>query len=348
MRPGLCLSMFDSFVKPHGGWTRVLTQFVLSMDGVLLKGSKVIPEAPKALELLQERSIPWILMTNGGGISEADRAKVLTSKLGISVDVEQIVQSHTPITSVPNKENLTVLVLGGIRDQVRSVAEGYGFGKVLLSADYVKTDPSVSPFKNKETLEFGQLVPNIKDLHVDKILVFNDPRDLWTDIQVVSDLLRKNPETHVIFSNNDWLWANEYPDPRYGQGLVRFLFERLYEEEIGKPLNKTILGKPTKFAYDFAHHVLINRSLALSGLDTCNKTHLEFGKEVENSHMKEVFMVGDNPASDIIGGYNYGWHTALVRTGVYRDGDKLPCPPTITGNNVYDVVKGALEKMGLY
>lgn len=318
------------------------------MDGVLLRGSELIPGAPAALELLQERSIPWILMTNGGGISEQQRADVLTEKLGLKVDVEQIVQSHTPMKSIPGKEQQTVLAVGGIRDNVRSVAQEYGFKKVLISADYVKTSPSISPFKNKEILEFGEYVEGIHEIPVDKILVFNDPRDLWTDIQVVSDLLKKNPETHVIFSNNDWLWANEYTDPRYGQGMVKFLFEQIYKEEFGKPLNRTILGKPTKFAYDFAHHVLINRSLEMSGLDVCEKNHLEFGKEIEQSHMKHVFMVGDNPASDIIGGYNYGWSTALVRTGVYKKGDKLPCVPTVVGDTVFEAVTGGLKHMGLW
>jgi HAD superfamily hydrolase (TIGR01456 family) len=318
------------------------------MDGVLLKGSNVIPGAPRALKLLQERNIPWIVMTNGGGISESQRAQVLTEKLGFKVDVEQIVQSHTPMVSIPGKEKQTVLVIGGIRDNTRAVAQEYGFKRVLITADYVKTAPSISPFKNKETIEFGQYVEGIEDMKVDKILVFNDPRDLWTDIQVVSDILKKNPDTHVVFSNNDWLWANEYPSPRYGQGVVRFLFEQMYREEIGKPLNRTILGKPTKFAYDFAHHVLINRSLQLSGLETCHESHLEFGQEVSQSHMKQVFMVGDNPASDIIGGYNYGWNTALVRTGVYKDGDKLPCPPTVIGDTVHDVVKNGLKLMGLW
>jgi HAD-hyrolase-like len=33
---------------------------------------------------------------------------------------------------------------------------------------------------------------------------------------------------------------------------------------------------------------------------------------------EHVYMVGDNPASDICGGNAYGWNRCIVRTGVYQ------------------------------
>jgi ribonucleotide monophosphatase NagD (HAD superfamily) len=33
---------------------------------------------------------------------------------------------------------------------------------------------------------------------------------------------------------------------------------------------------------------------------------------------KDIYMVGDNPTSDIIGGNMYGGNTCLVRTGVFQ------------------------------
>lgn len=317
------------------------------MDGVLLKGSKPIPGAHEALRLLEDRRVPWILMTNGGGISESARAEKLREKLNIPVEVEQVVQSHTPMKALKGKEDMTVLVIGGDRDYSRYVAEEYGFKKVVVTADYIATNSSIWPFHNKELLEFGRSEKGIDELKIDAILLFNDPRDLGTDVQVVADILNRDPDTHVIFSNNDWLWANDYPKPRFGQGVTRFIIEKMHQEIHGKPLNMTILGKPTKVAYDYAHHVLLTRSLKLMGASVEGVNH-QFGKEVEGSHMKQVFMVGDNPASDIIGGHNYGWNTALVRTGVWRDGDKLPCWPTIVGDDVFAVVSAGLKKMGLF
>ncbi|KAH3674219.1 hypothetical protein WICMUC_003461 [Wickerhamomyces mucosus] len=316
------------------------------MDGVLLKGSKVVPGASEALKLLDERRISWILMTNGGGISESQRASVLTDKLKLKIDVEQIVQSHTPLKALPGKESQTVLVIGGDQDNSRKVAEDYGFGRVLMPVDYVKTNGSIWPFHNRELTTYGKFLDDLEDVKIDNILVFNDPRDLGTDLQVISDVLNRNPNTKVIFSNDDWLWANDYQYPRFGQGMTRFLIESLYKRIHGKELKKTILGKPTTIAYDFAHHVLLNRSIFLNSLGVPFKD-VKLGEQVKDSHLRSVYMIGDNPASDIIGGFNYGFNTGLVRTGVYKDGDKLPCKPTIVGDDVYHVVSEALKKMGL-
>ncbi|CAM9015115.1 unnamed protein product [Wickerhamomyces anomalus] len=289
------------------------------MDGVLVKGKKAIPKAKEALQLLDERNIAWILMTNGGGVSEAQRAEFLSEELDLDIDIDQIVQSHTPLVTLPNKSEQKVLVIGGDGDKSRKVAENYGFGLALTPADYIKTTPAIWPFHRKELLEFGRNIPGVDDLKIDSILVFNDPRDL---------------------------------EPRFGQGVIRFIIEQMYKEihgkEIhGKEINRTILGKPTKVAYDYAHHILINRSIHLNQISDIPKSNLTLGEEIKGSHIKQVFMVGDNPASDIIGGYNYGWNTALVRTGVYRDGDQLPCKPTVIADDVYGAVYQGIKHLGL-
>lgn len=317
------------------------------MDGVLVKGKKAIPKAKEALQLLDERNIAWILMTNGGGVSEAQRAEFLSEELDLDIDIDQIVQSHTPLVTLPNKSEQKVLVIGGDGDKSRKVAENYGFGLALTPADYIKTTPAIWPFHRKELLEFGRNLPGIDDLKIDSILVFNDSRDLGTDLQVIFDVLKRDPNTPVIFSNNDWLWANEYKEPRFGQGVIRFIIEQMYKEIHGKEANRTILGKPTKVAYDYAHHILINRSIHLNQISDIPKSSLTLGEEIKGSHIKQVFMVGDNPASDIIGGYNYGWNTALVRTGVYRDGDQLPCKPTVIADDVYGAVYQGIKHLGL-
>ena len=59
-----------------------------------------------------------------------------------------------------------------------------------------------------------------------------------------------------------------------------------------------------------------------------------------------VYMVGDNPASDIVGGNNYGWNTCLVRTGVFQGGDNDEENPANFGvfKNVLEAVKTAIRK----
>ena len=61
---------------------------------------------------------------------------------------------------------------------------------------------------------------------------------------------------------------------------------------------------------------------------------------------ENIYMVGDNPASDIIGGNMYGWNTCLVRTGVFQGGDNDENNPASFGVfvNVLEAVKTAVRK----
>merc|ERR1712137_754030 len=59
-----------------------------------------------------------------------------------------------------------------------------------------------------------------------------------------------------------------------------------------------------------------------------------------------IYMIGDNPASDIIGGNMYGWNTCLVRTGVFQGGDNDENNPASFGvfPNVLEAIKTAIRK----
>lgn len=61
---------------------------------------------------------------------------------------------------------------------------------------------------------------------------------------------------------------------------------------------------------------------------------------------ENIYMVGDNPASDIIGGNMYGWNTCLVRTGVFQGGENDESNPANFGvfTNVLEAVKTACRK----
>lgn len=55
------------------------------IDGVLMLGTNAIPAGAKALQLLEKRKIPYILLTNGGGKWEPDRVAELSDRLGVNV-----------------------------------------------------------------------------------------------------------------------------------------------------------------------------------------------------------------------------------------------------------------------
>lgn len=61
-----------------------------SIDGVLKAGEQVLPEAKRALKVLEGNNarktrIPYIFITNGGGPSETTRAQKLSKELGVEV-----------------------------------------------------------------------------------------------------------------------------------------------------------------------------------------------------------------------------------------------------------------------
>ena len=47
---------------------------VFDVDGVLVLGKQVVPEAPAALQQLRADGVPHVFMTNGGGATEAAKA----------------------------------------------------------------------------------------------------------------------------------------------------------------------------------------------------------------------------------------------------------------------------------
>ncbi|CEP60713.1 uncharacterized protein LALA0_S01e17260g [Lachancea lanzarotensis] len=336
--------------------------FAFDIDGVLLRSKEPISGASEALKLCHDNKIPFILLTNGGGTSENQRTAFLSDALRVPLSPSQIIQSHTPFkTLVP--EYKKVLAVGS--PTVREVAEMYGFEKVVHPMDIVRYDPSIAPFSgvSKDVrMELSREIPGLDKEPFEAILVFNDSRDWGADIQIILDLLNSEngmlntvrqarpnappmskPSVPIYFSNNDLVWANQYVLNRVGQGAFRTVIETLYSRlNYGAQLENTIIGKPTAVTYDFAHHILIKwREKLASG--SKNEIPLpKLGVSPESSPFSKVFMVGDNPASDIIGAHNYGWSTCLVRSGVYRDGDPLPCHPTIIADNVFDAVKRAI------
>lgn len=314
--------------------------FVFDIDGVLLKGNKPLASAKEALDLLDSKSIPYVFMTNGGGSTESKRMEFLSGQLRVKLSPLQLVQSHTPFKALSNLYD-RVLVVGGVGQNARECALEYGFTDVVMPIDLVFQNPLVLPhhrYTQDELATWARPLDLSKPIQA--VLVFNDPRDMSTDLQIVMDILNsqdgligtkrnpynlispEKPAVPIVFSNNDFVWANNYPLPRYGQGAFRLAIEALYRETNREHLSSTIMGKPFEIQYDFTHHVLIDwREKLLSGNLGGSQVLPELGTAPSSSPFTDIYMVGDNPESDIKGAVDNGWKSILVRTGVYRDED---------------------------
>lgn len=314
-----------------------------------MRGSKPIEAAKNTIKTLKELKVPFILLTNGGGKLESLRTEFLSKQLENHISPLQLIQSHTPFKCLTSRFE-RVLCVGGDALNVREVAYNYGFKDPILPMDIINADRSIWPFYQYPEEMISKYARPNHDCHVvgdnakaiDCVLVFNDPRDMGSDVQIILDLLNSEagllgtrrsfkeysskPAVPIFFSNNDFLWANDYSLPRFGQGALKFQIDLLYSQcNNGANLESVVLGKPERVTYDFAHHILI---------DWRSKLHAKSSKVFEedqlipelavsptNSPFKKVFMVGDNPESDIVGANNYGWDSILLRTGVFKDQD---------------------------
>lgn len=111
-------------------------------------------------------------------------------------------------------------------------------------------------------------------------------------------------------------------------------------------LQKEMFGKPNRGTYEFAERRLEAHRLSL--LNPSPK----HPKPTSTAGLECVYMIGDNPASDIQGANDYvspsgrRWRSILVRTGVFS-GDREPdVEPDAVVDDVGKAVEWALREEG--
>lgn len=111
-------------------------------------------------------------------------------------------------------------------------------------------------------------------------------------------------------------------------GAFSLALEAVYKAATGAELPYTQFGKPHTSTYSFAD-AMLRRHLSEAGEDPDKRLN--------------VYMVGDNPASDIAGANAFGWESLLVKTGVYKGG-KPAHEPTRIVEDVEEGIKWAIER----
>ncbi len=357
-----------------------------SIDGVLMHVAKPIPGASETLRYLQEHDVPFILLTNGGGKHERERVADLSARLGVELSTDNFVQSHTPFQELvgggdllqsspehpggPALRDRTVLVTGSDAARAREIAEAYGFRSVVTPADILAAHPSIWPFEPLMKERYAATARPLPSFStkIDAIFVFNDPRDWALDIQIIVDLLlsrdgvpgtyspkngradlpgagwQQDGQPALYFSNPDLFWSAQYPLPRLGQGAFQAALAGVWREitDGAAPLRRTVIGKPHGQTYRYAERVLnAHRAAVLLGTDPVP--------------LRTVYMVGDNPESDIRGANEYrspegtAWTSVLVRTGVWdprRAGGEPRHRPRAIVDDVAAAVDWALKQEG--
>ncbi|KAI1250756.1 hypothetical protein MGN70_007814 [Eutypa lata] len=396
--------------------------FAFDIDGVLVKGTHPIPGAQAVLRKLQDKKIPFILLTNSGGHTEEAHVARLGQRLGLALDPRQFVQSHTPyLDLVPRYRDETILALGGHGPQIRDLARAYGFRRVVTSSDVAVSTEHTHPFPemtgahheehgrrllhlhhhHQETLALRDDVGDDDDhnpTRIAAIFVFSSPRDWCLDLQVVADLLlsrggvlggprsakngdpalpncgyQQDGQPELLFCNPDLEWATQHRHPRLAQGAFRAALAGVWREltKGRAELRFGVCGKPSQTTFMYAEKTLVG--FAASGRAAgggsgsgggsggrVSDVNGEGGRGREggvagvgeNAGIKTVYMVGDNPESDIAGANAYSsqvgleWKSVLVETGVHVSGTRPAHQPTYIASNVKKAVEWALSQQG--
>jgi ribonucleotide monophosphatase NagD (HAD superfamily) len=270
-----------------------------------------------------------------------------------------------------------VLVTGGVGNACREVAETYGFQPVITSTDIITQYPKYWPFNQigKEYYEpFARPLPapiNSADpgnsLKISAIFVFNSSRTWGMDAQLCLDLLisdrgilgtespmngrsgipnngwQNGGQPAIHFANPDFVWATNWEHgPRFGQGAWITALEAIFAEHTNYAgiLQSHKVGKPHATNFHCGEDVLIRKR---------NVMCQELGVTAEEAgNLSHVFMIGDNPKSDVEGANNFKsynnvvWSSILVETGVWKQGQPDGFPDWIV-SNIKTAVNGALK-----
>ncbi|KAJ2782136.1 hypothetical protein H4R18_002459 [Coemansia javaensis] len=317
----------------------------LDIDGVLVRGAQTLDEGRRALRMLSDGSsalgrIPFVLLTNGGGVSEAAKAADLSRRLGVPISPRQVVLAHSPMQALAARYAARhVLVVGGAGRRCAEIARAYGFGNVSTPDDVVAWRPAAWPFMAPPPAPPARPRDYAADpFHA--VLVFHDSFDFGRDLQIVTDVLRarggvaggapaSRQSVPLYMSNADLIFANDFAQPRLGQGAFHVCLRAMWAAlTAGAPLEYTCFGKPFRVQYDFAERLLDR--LALDAAPAAAPARLR---------ARRIYAIGDNPAADIAGANGAGWTSLLVRTGVFSGAND----PTHPAAAVFDHVADAVE-----
>eukprot|EP01112_Ceratiomyxa_fruticulosa_P020462 TRINITY_DN6969_c0_g1_i1.p1 TRINITY_DN6969_c0_g1~~TRINITY_DN6969_c0_g1_i1.p1 ORF type:complete len:376 (-),score=73.84 TRINITY_DN6969_c0_g1_i1:63-1133(-) len=317
---------------------------IFDIDGVLLKDGLLVPGAKESIQKLHhikengeigEPFVPYVFVTNSGGLPESERALILEKILEVPVSISQIIQSHTPMKSLLHLyEHKRVLVVGKTSERAISLAKSYGFKNILSIQEFSLSHPYLCPSKYKHSHHPTDHSPHKPEIHdetpINAIFVFEEPDDWKESIQIIVDVLRstdgvlgldqhpslckKNEQVIQLYVGNpDLVYAGQYSLPRFTMGAFMLCVDTLFKEVAGYHINFTYFGKPFQATYRYVESVLNS----LLSQRTNNTTTEQIEREESFS---TIYCIGDNVLSDIKGANQAGdnYFSILVKTGVFK------------------------------
>lgn len=278
---------------------------VFDVDGVLLRGNTRLPFTPRILARLKESKVPYMFLTNGGGVLESEKARQLSKLFETDISEKEVCLSHTPMKGLVDSYKDKLVLVTGKGDNPVDISKAYGFKKVVSIPRYCQHHNFLYPDLKEERFHNPAY-----DEPVAAVMAFNDPLYWGRELQILCDLARSTgiPGQHpsddsqpvnFYFSGPDFEYSTEHNVPRFGSGAFRACLEHLFTKVTrGRILKHTVFGKPEAASYRYAEKVL---------------------REVSGGNIDRIYAIGDNPLTDIVGANLAGdhWASVLVKTGCW-------------------------------
>ncbi|KAJ6317554.1 hypothetical protein OIU76_013151 [Salix suchowensis] len=169
------------------------------IDGVILRGRDPIGGSPQAVRRLYKDSgnlnVPFLFLTNGGGVPESKRANELSEQLGVKILPYQVLQGHSPFKSLLKRYENQLIIAAG-KGEPAVVMSEYGFKKVVSIDEYASLFENIDPLSEYKKWTTNQVLDrsvhpmntvlrcDVSSEAVKAVFVVSDPVDWGRDIQV--------------------------------------------------------------------------------------------------------------------------------------------------------------------
>ncbi|CAD8052951.1 unnamed protein product [Paramecium primaurelia] len=300
---------------------KLIPAIVSDIDGVLVRGKSIIPNSDIVIKQLLnchytngERhniKIPFYLLTNGGGCTELDKANQLNKIMGSNFKRHHIFLNYTPLRPIMNEyQNKLILICGA--GKLTEIAKDCDLKYYYTIDEYSAIYDQVT-FKQYDAEIIRQYEADIKQRHMEQmknkqieaVFIVFDPIKWEESIQTISKLVKENKDIPIYVVNNDVTYADQFKLPRLAFGTFTNALISILKKEYNINPNIIYYGKPSLNTYKYVQTYI-------------HEKHENIGN---------IYMIGDNPTSDIRGANLIGWPSFLVRTGVFRGGENDPKDP---------------------
>ncbi|KCV72033.1 hypothetical protein H696_01439 [Fonticula alba] len=270
--------------------------FALDVDGVLFRGgaSNPIPGSPEVLAALQHHRIPHVLITNGTGILEAEKAREIQDMVRSYVADEAHTEAASPAAAAYTLPEDAVVIAS---TPMRSLVTHHGWAKkrvlaVAWTSEFALRSARAYGFENVVTVdEYLAKHPVLVAGNFVDAPVHTEPGH-WDDVEPIEGVLL----FHLTL------------------GAFRESLATLFQLAVGRKLETIQFGKPFPEMYAYTERAL--------ALQFYRSTHGTDPADIQQDLPLPgtIYAVGDNPLSDIKGANGRGapWTSVLVRTGNFN------------------------------